>query len=365
MPAPRRAPSRAAGREPGREREHDLVAPPARSRRRRRPRARARPAPGPRPGRAGPRTAAARSRDGGRRPRRGRRAGPRRGSRRGRAIRSTSSRWWELISTAAPDCRARRVIRSRISAWAAGSRPEDGSSRKSTSGSCRVARTRPSRRFIPVEKVPTRSSARSRRPAWPSRSSIVSAADAVEGAVEGEVLARREPVGHPRLLEQHPDAPAKVGPVGERGAEDERLARAGAEEPEEEAHGRGLARAVRAEQAEDLAGLDRERDLLEHRPRHRTPWRGPAPRSAASPSLSPPGRKNPAPRGDSAHPRARSTTRTRHSHGLHPPQPDPRRPLLLLRVPPVPPPRGHAPRDPAGSAASRAGRCGRAWRPGS
>ena len=93
---------------------------------------------------------------------------------------------------------------------ASGSRPDVGSSRNSTSGSCSSARASATRLRWPVEKPWTRWSARS---AMPNRSSIAvafapasSLGHAPDPAGDDEVLPRGQPIVEPRVLGQHAGA---------------------------------------------------------------------------------------------------------------------------------------------------------------
>ena len=67
--------------------------------------------------------------------------------------------------------------------------------------------------------------------------------------------------------EQRADLAAGLGERGVGPAADERAAGGGRDEPEDRAHGRGLARAVRAEEGGDAARPDLERDVVDGRDR--------------------------------------------------------------------------------------------------
>jgi hypothetical protein len=71
--------------------------------------------------------------------------------------------------------------------------------------------------------------------------------------------------GEPALLQDHPDSLAKPGRLRRR-VQAEDADRAGRRRPEalQDLQGGGLARAVRAEQAEYLAGADVEVDATQH-----------------------------------------------------------------------------------------------------
>jgi hypothetical protein len=88
------------------------------------------------------------------------------------------------------------------------------------------------------------------------------AVDVEEPGVEIEGLVRVQEAVEIGLLGQEPDA-RLGGDVGGGAAEDAGRARAGEEEAEEELHRGGLARPVRADEAEDLAGVDLEIETVE------------------------------------------------------------------------------------------------------
>ena len=86
----------------------------------------------------------------------------------------------------------------------------------------------------------------------------------VEGGEEGERLADGELVGQAALLELHAEHLAQRVAVASRvEAEDGHLAAVGAAQAGHALDGGGLARAVRAEDAEDLALLDGERHVVD------------------------------------------------------------------------------------------------------
>ena len=88
------------------------------------------------------------------------------------ASRPASPRKWVQSTTVRPCSVASEPMRSMTSRVAVGSRPEVGSSRNSTSGSCSSARARASRLRCPVEMPCTRTSARSAMPKRSSSSSV-------------------------------------------------------------------------------------------------------------------------------------------------------------------------------------------------
>ena len=145
------------------------------------------------------------------------------------------------------------------------STPAVGSSRISRRGRCIIARARISRRFIPPDSVRVRSSRFSVSEKVSSSSFGPLAALAlghpeVAGVVVERLLDGQEPV-EVRLLRRQPDRLARVGVVLDRVvAEDLDLARGRLREPGRAVDQRRLAGAVGAQQAEELARLDLERD---------------------------------------------------------------------------------------------------------
>ncbi len=180
--------------------------------------------------------------------------------------RSASSSRWVVRKTVTPRSR-RPSIRSCTSRVATGSRPDVGSSRKSTAGSLRSARARPTRWRRPFERSPQRSSARSARPTASSAAGI-----RVRG--RGCRTDRRRTRGSrsPSAAGRGPGASGMTAICWriadavrgrEREARDDCRARGRRDQRPEHAHGRRLAGAVWAEEAEDLSGCDRERDVVD------------------------------------------------------------------------------------------------------
>ena len=197
--------------------------------------------------------------------------------------RSTSVSRWELRMTVAPRSRAARTI-ARTSVRPTGSSADVGSSRRTRSGSPRSATPSPSRCCIPFENALTGSSARSTSPTRARASSMAAARlrgrDPGELGMETQDFAGMEPRLVAELLGQVADGRPRPA-VAQRRAED--LARAGARshEAEQQLDGRGLAGAVRAEQADQLAASDGQAEPVEGDGSARTTWRRPRGRSRA------------------------------------------------------------------------------------
>ena len=176
-------------------------------------------------------------------------------------------------------------ITSRTSRRPSGSSPEVGSSRNTSSGSPSSACASPMRCCMPLlysrrQRSPgaraaaaaraaprsARSSARPRRPSsrpW-KRSSSRPLQPLVEGEVLGQVADARAGAGSP-----------------ERRAEQPARARGGAHQPEQHLHGGRLARAVRPEEAEDLAARRPTASGRARRSSRRTPCAARRPRARA------------------------------------------------------------------------------------
>ena len=179
--------------------------------------------------------------------------------------RSTSPRRCELRKTAEPRSRASRMI-ARTSSRPTGSRADVGSSRITRAGSPSSAAASPRRCCMPFEKPPVRSSARSARPASPRTRSIscppALRRQARQLGVQHQDLVGREPGLVAEQLGEVADAPARLA-VPDRSPEHLAVARGPPRQPEEQLDGGGLARAVRPEEAEHLAGLDAQVERLE------------------------------------------------------------------------------------------------------
>ena len=97
---------------------------------------------------------------------------------------------------------------------------------------------------------------------WPTRLFRSAARDLEQPAVEVERLLGVEELVEVRLLGQVAD-PLVLGDVGGRLVEDQGVALGGEEQAEQQLDRRGLARAVGAQQAEDLAAVDLKIEGLE------------------------------------------------------------------------------------------------------
>ena len=128
------------------------------------------------------------------------------------ARRPASPRKWVQSTTVRPCSVASEPMRSMTSRVAAGSSPDVGSSRNSTSGSCSSARASASRLRCPVEVPCTGRSARSAMPKRSSSSSVRRSAqppvEAAHAAGELEVLACREALVEAGVLGEHAGAAA-------------------------------------------------------------------------------------------------------------------------------------------------------------
>ena len=146
---------------------------------------------------------------------------------------------------------------------AAGSSPVVGSSRKTSSGSL-TSDSATARRW---RWPPDSTSLRALRRSPSSSTSMISCGRArawIEAAEQVDELGHRQLRVQGGGLEADPDARLeRVGAAGDVDAEDADLAPVGLAQPLEDLDGRGLARTVRAEQAEDLALRDVEVDAVD------------------------------------------------------------------------------------------------------
>ena len=148
-----------------------------------------------------------------------------------------------------------------------------GSSRKISSGSCTSAEAIASRCRWPPERWSTRAPAcRPARPRpaprpRPPRSSAVQAGDRSQVLARGEPDEERGGLG----LHAHPGQQGEVArPRGQ--AEDADRAGVGLPQPLHDLDQRGLARAVGAEEPEELAAAARQGHPVHGRPRRRSVW---------------------------------------------------------------------------------------------
>ena len=167
-----------------------------------------------------------------------------------------------------PSSRARRAISVHMSARISGSSPVVGSSRKSTAGRWTRPMATSSRRCMPPEYVRA------------SRSAASGEAEALEQVVDRGRARRRAARGcgpadevlAPGRLAVDARSVCATTPIARRTRSgssqhvdpgDRGLAGVGARQRRQDLDRRRFAGAVRAEQAEDGAGLDRERDAVE------------------------------------------------------------------------------------------------------
>ena len=187
-------------------------------------------------------------------------AGPRAAAPRGRTA-SRRRRGCASRRTRSCPCALRSRMMSRTRRRPIGSRPDIGSSRKTSSGSFMSAWASPTRCSMPLEKRrsgTSRGRGRARRARGARRRAARRRrlAHAEEPADVVEVLARRQVVVEVRVLRQVADAlaPARIVERAARGAG--RSPASGEDEAHQDLQRRGLARAVRPEVAEDLAPRD-------------------------------------------------------------------------------------------------------------
>ena len=187
------------------------------------------------------------------------------------ARRPASPRKWVQSTTVRPCSVASAPMRSITSRVAAGSRPEVGSSRNSTSGSWSRARARARRLRWPVDVPWTGTSARSAMPKRSSRS-LVRRSDHARSRPRIRAVSTRfsravRRSSRPACSVRTPVRRRTAVAVHRRiDAEHLGAATVGHEDPVEEAHGGGLAGAVRAEEREHLALLHLEGEAVERHP---------------------------------------------------------------------------------------------------
>ena len=147
-----------------------------------------------------------------------------------------------------------------------GSSPENGSSRTSTSGEWTSAAASCTRCWLPSDSFEILSVARSARPSRSSHSVAALASlllrQPVQAAQVDEVIDRR----HVRVQTALLGEVAEPSAVRRRDVRDRSIARvprSGEQHTHHDAHRRRLPGAVRAEQTEDLAGRDRDGQLVE------------------------------------------------------------------------------------------------------
>ncbi len=178
--------------------------------------------------------------------------------------RSTRSSWWLEKSTGTPAA-ARRRSRAAMTSTATGSRPLNGSSRISSSGSCTSAAATWARCWLPSDSFSSGSPARG-----PEAELVEQLAGPPLGRTRGVAVQPREEdelVEHRHLrveaaLLGHVAEAAALGRPHRR-ALPEHLARVGREDAHDDPHRGGLAGAVGADEAGEDAGPDGEPDVVE------------------------------------------------------------------------------------------------------
>ena len=182
-------------------------------------------------------------------------------------ISASSVRMWELMRMALPRSASTRS-NSRSSTRARGSSPAAGSSSTSTGGSWTSARARLTRCFMPFDsarrnlsRMPFRLVNCSTESTTASRfgaAQVVRPGEKVEVFVDRHVAVRGQGVGHEADV-----AAGLLRIVDQRHAVDVRVAVGRIVERGQDAHRRGLAGAVGTDEAEDVAGGELERDVVD------------------------------------------------------------------------------------------------------
>ena len=180
---------------------------------------------------------------------------------------SASSRYWVVSRTVQPSATRSRMV-SHIWPRVRGSRPVVGSSRKISGGRVIRLAARSSRRRMPPENCEIGRSAASSSPKLPSSSAAVglgpARGQALEPAEEPEVLAGGEVLVDRGVLPGDADQLAHlVGAARDVDAEDLGAAAVDRQQRREHPEHRGLAGAVGAEHAEDLAAAYLEVDAVD------------------------------------------------------------------------------------------------------
>ena len=180
-------------------------------------------------------------------------------------------RWLDSM-IARPRSSTSRRSRSRISTTPIGSIDVVGSSRMSRSGDLTRASAMPSRWRMPREYAPTGSSAATRQPDLledlVDGGGGLAAVEAVEPRRVAQVLATRHALVEADRIGQVADPTLDLARLpGRVQTHDRGLAVGRLGQAEEHQDGRGLARAVLAEQAEDLARVDLQVQAVDGRER--------------------------------------------------------------------------------------------------
>ena len=170
---------------------------------------------------------------------------------------ASSGRMWLETMMVLPSLPS-SLSRPRISMRARGSRPLAGSSSSSTLGSCSSTRARPSRCVMPRERLVTQRVALvaevDQVEHFVADFAARGAFDAIGGGEELEVLDHLHVVVHAEEVGHVADQPADFLGMGvDRVAADAGLAPGRLQERGQDAHRRGLARAVGADEPEQVA----------------------------------------------------------------------------------------------------------------
>ena len=184
-----------------------------------------------------------------------------------REQRSISSRWCDVTTSVRPSP-ASRCRRSKSARRWPKSTPAVGSSRNTTRGRCRSAKRIASRCRAPAGSARADAACRPRRARATARTRRAATAarrpDSIDARVELDVLRHAQVRVERYLLGDVADAGARGGRMAhDVDAVDHDAARARREEAGQHADRRRLAAAVRAEEPEDLACRDRERETVD------------------------------------------------------------------------------------------------------
>ena len=170
-----------------------------------------------------------------------------------------------------PDRRPRSARRGSGSAARAAPRPP-----ARAAGAAPSAEPRPARRG--ARSSPNRSTSSSMRACGLVRRQVIEARVQDQVLADGQLAVERERLRHVAEVLAHLHA-ARL----DRAAEQRRRPLRGRQQPGQHLHGRRLAAAVGAEEAEDLAALDRQRDVVDGGEGRRSAGSGRGPRSRSPP----------------------------------------------------------------------------------
>ena len=178
------------------------------------------------------------------------------------AVPSSSLMRWLDTKTVRPSAASARSV-SRIHWIPSGSRPIVGSSRMRIGGSPRSAAATPRRCRIPRESARARLRRDAREPDEVQDLVDPVERDPVAPGEPAQVVARRPARVDRAGVEERPDDRERALDRPVPPPRDERLAGVCGREPEQELHRGRLARAVRPDEAGDLARPDREREAVD------------------------------------------------------------------------------------------------------